>query len=157
MPELFEAQAARTPDAVAVVCGQEKGDCRTASSEVRANRLARYLTGLGAGPERLVAVVMPRCAQMVTAVLAVLKAGAAYVPIDPGYPRRGGVVFMLADRRAGDGGDHDGSGTGSASRDTRWWCWMTRMQLAAVAGLDGGGLAAGELGQARWRCRARRT
>ena len=67
---------------------------------MRANRLARYLMGLGAGPERLVAVVMPRCAQMVIAVLAVLKAGAAYVPVDPGTRRTASLSCWLTPRRS---------------------------------------------------------
>ena len=62
----------------------------------RANRLARYLVLLGAGPERLVAVAMPRSAEMIVALLAVLKAGAAYVPVDPACPADR-IGFMLAD------------------------------------------------------------
>ena len=96
LPELFEAQAARTPGAAAVICG----DVRLSYAELdaRANRLARYLVTLGAGPERLVAVAMPRSAGMVVAVLAVLKSGAAYVPVDPAYPADR-IAFMLADAR----------------------------------------------------------
>jgi amino acid adenylation domain-containing protein/FkbM family methyltransferase len=62
----------------------------------RANRLARHLIGLGAGPERVIAIVMHRSELMVVALLAILKAGAAYLPIDPDYPE-GRTAFMLAD------------------------------------------------------------
>src|SRR5438876_3594974 len=95
-PELFRVRAARTPDAPAVIF---EGECLSyAELNVRANRLARYLISLGAGPERLVAIALPRSAEMITAVLAVLKAGAAYVPVDPAYPADR-VAFMLADTR----------------------------------------------------------
>ena len=94
LPELFEAQAARTPDAPAVIFEGEH--LSYADLNRRANRLARHLIALGAGPERLVAIAMPRCADMITAVLAVLKSGAAYVPVDPGYPAER-IAFMLAE------------------------------------------------------------
>ncbi|WP_327371811.1 non-ribosomal peptide synthetase [Streptomyces sp. NBC_01217] len=84
LPELFQAQAARTPDATAVVFeGQE---LTYAELNTQANRLAHRLLATGAGPEQFVAVALERSAQMVVALLAVLKTGAAYVPIDPGYP-----------------------------------------------------------------------
>ncbi|MFF9707088.1 amino acid adenylation domain-containing protein, partial [Streptomyces griseofuscus] len=62
----------------------------------RANRLARVLVGQGAGPERFVAVALPRSAELVVALLAVLKTGAAYVPIDPDYPADR-IAYILAD------------------------------------------------------------
>ncbi|MET8975603.1 amino acid adenylation domain-containing protein [Streptomyces sp. NPDC004539] len=84
LPDLFEAQAARTPDAVAVAA--DGGRLTFAELNAAANRLARTLIGRGAGPERLVGIALPRTADLVVAVLAVLKSGAAYVPIDTDYP-----------------------------------------------------------------------
>ncbi|MEO7259990.1 MAG: amino acid adenylation domain-containing protein [Jatrophihabitantaceae bacterium] len=94
LPELFAAQAARTPDAVAVVCGDVS--LSYAELDARSSRLARYLVRLGAGPERLVAVALPRSVEMVAAVLAVVKAGAAYLAIDPAYPADR-IGYMLTD------------------------------------------------------------
>jgi non-ribosomal peptide synthetase component F len=96
LPGLFERQVARAPDAVAVVC--EGTRLSYAELNARANRLARFLLGLGAGPERLVAIAMPRSAEMIVAVLAVLKTGAGYAPVDPSYPQDW-VAYMLADAR----------------------------------------------------------
>ncbi|MET8658442.1 amino acid adenylation domain-containing protein [Streptomyces griseus] len=84
LPALFEEQAARTPDRVAVI---HDGDPLTYRElNTRANRLAHRLIGLGAGPEQLVALALPRSAELVVAVLAVLKTGAGYLPVDPDYP-----------------------------------------------------------------------
>ncbi|HSK79411.1 MAG TPA: amino acid adenylation domain-containing protein, partial [Thermoanaerobaculia bacterium] len=82
--ELFEAQVVRTPDATALIAG----DLRLAYDELnrRANRLAHHLRRRGVGPEQRVGVSMHRSAELITALLAVLKSGAAYVPLDPGYP-----------------------------------------------------------------------
>jgi amino acid adenylation domain-containing protein len=93
---LFEAQATATPDAVAVTCG----DAVVSYGELdeAAGRLARLLAARGAGPESVVAVGMERSAELVTALLAVLKTGAAYLPVDPGYPAER-IAFMLADAR----------------------------------------------------------
>ncbi|MGH3889310.1 MAG: AMP-binding protein, partial [Pseudonocardiaceae bacterium] len=94
--ELFQAQVARSPDAVAVSCGDA---CLSyAELDQRVTRLARMLIGLGAGPERFVALMVPRSADMVVAVMAVWQAGAAYLPIDPAYPAER-IGFMLSDTR----------------------------------------------------------
>ncbi|WP_344121729.1 AMP-binding protein, partial [Planosporangium flavigriseum] len=69
-----------------------------AELESRANRLARYLVGLGVGPERVVALVLPRSAEVVVAQVAVVKAGGAYLPVDPDYPVER-IAFMVADSR----------------------------------------------------------
>jgi amino acid adenylation domain-containing protein len=80
-PELFQAQVNRIPGAPAVMF--EGQQLSYAELNQRANRLARLLSSKGAGPERFVAIAMPRSPDMIVAVLAVLKAGAAYVPVDP--------------------------------------------------------------------------
>ncbi len=94
---LFEAQAARTPEAVAVECGGISLSYR--ELDVRAERLAHHLRGLGVGPEALVAVALDRSTDLVVGLLAVLKAGGAYVPLDPAYPADR-LAFMLADAGA---------------------------------------------------------
>ncbi|WP_433337823.1 amino acid adenylation domain-containing protein [Spirillospora sp. CA-294931] len=95
-PELFEACAARTPDAVAI----EAPDATLTYAQLnaRANRLARHLIDQGAGPDRIVALSMPRSAALIVALLATVKAGAAYLAIDPGHPADR-VEAMLADAR----------------------------------------------------------
>ena len=97
LPELFEEQAARTPHAPAVLSAD--GELTYGELNARSNRLARHLITLGAGPERLVAIVMPQSTDVIVALLAVLKSGAAYVPVDPGYPP-GRQAFMLTDTGA---------------------------------------------------------
>jgi hypothetical protein len=79
LPVLFEAQAARTPEAVALICGAES--LSYGELNARANRLAHHLIGLGVGPEDLVGVCLERSAETVVALLAILKAGAAYLPL----------------------------------------------------------------------------
>ncbi len=96
VPELFQAQVARTPDAVAVSCGGVTFSY--AGLDERANRLARYLISLGAGPGRLVAVAVERSAGLVVTLLAVLKSGAGYLPVDPGYPAER-IAYLFGDAR----------------------------------------------------------
>ncbi|MEW9513664.1 non-ribosomal peptide synthetase [Streptomyces bacillaris] len=94
LPELFEEQVRRAPDAVAV---EDTDTVLTyADLNARANRLARLLIERGAGVERSVAVVLPRSADLVISMLAVLKSGATYLPIDPSYPQDR-VSYILAD------------------------------------------------------------
>ncbi|MGW9069619.1 non-ribosomal peptide synthetase [Streptomyces yangpuensis] len=82
--DAFEAQAGRTPAAVAVTCGTSA--LSYGELNARANRLARLLVRHGCGPERLVALCLPPSVDLVVALLAVLKSGAAYLPVDPEYP-----------------------------------------------------------------------
>ncbi|MDT5296661.1 MAG: hypothetical protein QOJ76_3541, partial [Acidobacteriota bacterium] len=98
MHEMFEAQAERTPDAVAVVCEDESLTYRQLNA--RANQLAHHLRALGVGPEVFVGILLERNVELVVALLATLKAGGAYVPLDPAYPLER-LSFMLEDTRAG--------------------------------------------------------
>ncbi|HEX2210446.1 MAG TPA: amino acid adenylation domain-containing protein [Longimicrobium sp.] len=94
---LIAEQAARTPDAEAVVF---RGTTLTyAELEARANRLAHHLRALGAGPEARVGICLERSAETLVAMLAVLKAGAAYLPLDPSYPADR-LAYMLEDSGA---------------------------------------------------------
>ena len=95
--ELFEAQAAKTPDAVAVVF--EDRQLTYGELNARANRLAHHLRGLGVKPDARVAICVERGLEMVVGLLAILKAGGAYVPLDPAYPQER-LGFMLADAGA---------------------------------------------------------
>jgi amino acid adenylation domain-containing protein len=82
--ELFAAQAARTPDAVAVV--HEADQLTYGELEARANQLAHHLRALGVGPEVVVGLCVERSLGMVVGLLGILKAGGAYLPLDPAYP-----------------------------------------------------------------------
>ncbi|MGW4943412.1 non-ribosomal peptide synthase/polyketide synthase [Actinoplanes sp. NPDC004185] len=92
--ELFEAQVNRTPDATALVCRDTTLTYQ--ELDARANRLARLLVRRGAGPERVVALALPRTAEMIVALLAVLKAGGVYLPVDPDLPPDR-IAFVLDD------------------------------------------------------------
>ncbi|MEG4505908.1 amino acid adenylation domain-containing protein [Microcoleus sp. F6_B4] len=95
--QLFEAQVDRSPDAIAAVFSQNLQQQLTyLELNSKANQLARYLQQLGVGPDVLVAICMERSLEIAIAVLGVLKAGAAYVPLDPAYPKER-LTFMLAD------------------------------------------------------------
>ncbi|MGG4419306.1 non-ribosomal peptide synthetase DhbF [Bacillus subtilis] len=94
LPEQFEKQAALRPDAIAVV--YEDQALNYAELNERANRLARMLISEGVGPEQFVALALPRSLEMAVGLLAVLKAGAAYLPLDPDYPADR-IAFMLKD------------------------------------------------------------
>ncbi|WP_246095503.1 non-ribosomal peptide synthetase, partial [Streptomyces roseicoloratus] len=96
VPDAFAAQAAATPDDTALVFGDTR--LTYAELDARANRLAHGLTASGVGPEDVVALAVPRSAESVVALLAVLKAGAAFLPLDAEYPRER-IAHMLADAR----------------------------------------------------------
>lgn len=94
MPLLFEKQAAKNPGACAVAF--EDAALSYDQLNKRANRLAHMLIDRGVGPEQIVALALPRSLDMVVGLLAVLKAGAAYLPLDPDYPSDR-LAFMLSD------------------------------------------------------------
>ncbi|HVR95239.1 MAG TPA: amino acid adenylation domain-containing protein, partial [Thermoanaerobaculia bacterium] len=93
----FETQAERTPDAVAMVFGAQQMTYR--ELDRRANQLAHRLHALGVGPESMVAIHLERSLAMVESILAVLKAGSAYLPLDPDYPRER-LAYILEDAGA---------------------------------------------------------
>ena len=94
---LFESQVRRKPDAVAAVCADERLTYRELN--LRANRLARHLEGLGVSRGTLVGLCVERSLDTLVGILGILKAGGAYVPLDPGYPRDR-LAFMVSDSAA---------------------------------------------------------
>jgi amino acid adenylation domain-containing protein len=96
--ELFEEQVERRPDAVAVV--NEDEQLSYAELNARANRLAHHLRGMDVGPDVRVAICLERSMEMVVALLAVLKTGGTYVPLDPEYPLER-LGYLLEDARVG--------------------------------------------------------
>ncbi|OBH51703.1 non-ribosomal peptide synthetase [Mycobacterium colombiense] len=94
IPELFAAQVIRTPESIAISCAGRSMTYR--ELDQAANRLAHLLAGRGAGPGQSVALLLSRSAEAIVAILAVLKAGAAYLPIDPALPDAR-IGFLLSD------------------------------------------------------------
>lgn len=94
--QLLEAQVEKTPDAVAVVFEDEQLTYRELNQ--KANQLANYLVSLGIKPEILVGICVERSLEMLISLLAILKAGAAYVPLDPAYPQ-GRIAYILEDAK----------------------------------------------------------
>ncbi|GAA3115615.1 hypothetical protein GCM10017687_31160 [Streptomyces echinatus] len=112
--ELFRARAAAAPDATALV--SEAATLTYGELDAAANRLARLLAGRGAGPGHLVALALPRSVELVTAMLAVAKAGAAYLPVDTGYPRRAHRVHARGLPPGADGDDRGADRTAAGRR-----------------------------------------
>ncbi|MCP4659506.1 MAG: AMP-binding protein, partial [bacterium] len=99
--ELLTVRAERTPEAVAVVWeGPTVERLSYGELDRRTNQLARYLRARGVGPEVLVGIFLERSPEMVIAILGILKAGGAWLPLDPEYPRER-LAFMVADARPG--------------------------------------------------------
>ncbi|MBB5939650.1 non-ribosomal peptide synthetase, partial [Streptomyces zagrosensis] len=96
LPDLFQAQVDRSPGAAAVSDGSTSWSY--AELNARANQIAHWLIGRGIGPEQLVGVALPRSAEQIAVIFGVLKAGAAYLPIDPAYPADR-IGYMTADAR----------------------------------------------------------
>jgi amino acid adenylation domain-containing protein len=127
--DLVAAQAARTPEATALVCGRERLTYRDLAGS--AGQLAAHLRGCGAGPEVRVAVLAERSPELVIGLLAVLAAGAAYVPLDPSYPaaRLAWTLddarprLLLAHRRLRDGLPAAAwpPAISGVDLDGRWW------------------------------------
>jgi len=92
LPALFEAQVKRSPEATALIFGESI--LTYAQLNARANRLAHFLMSEGIGPEDLLALALPRSGEMVICLLAILKSGAAYLPLDPDYPAER-LAYML--------------------------------------------------------------
>jgi amino acid adenylation domain-containing protein/non-ribosomal peptide synthase protein (TIGR01720 family) len=94
VPELLDEQARRRPDALAVICGEQRLTYR--EFDARINRLAHHLRAAGVGPDVPVAVCLERSVELLVALLAVVKAGGCYVPLDPEYPEAR-IASLIAD------------------------------------------------------------
>ncbi|WP_268960748.1 non-ribosomal peptide synthetase, partial [Rhodococcus sp. T7] len=137
LPDVLAAGVGVDPDAVAVRVGGRSVSYR--ELDERSSRLARLLIGRGVGPESVVALAFPRSFEMVLAVWAVAKSGAAYVPVDPGYPVER-VGFLLSDSGAVVGL----TGSGFVDRLPGGVPWLVvddPALLAVCEGLSGGPVA----------------
>src|SRR5439155_8100616 len=94
LPQLFESQVERAPAATALVFGEQRLTYQELNE--RANRLAHYLRKRGVGPEMVVGICIERSVDMIVGLLGILKAGAAYLPLDPSYPAKR-LSLMLTD------------------------------------------------------------
>ncbi|NYD44504.1 amino acid adenylation domain-containing protein/non-ribosomal peptide synthase protein (TIGR01720 family) [Actinomadura luteofluorescens] len=94
VPELLDEQARTRPDALAVICGEQRLTYR--QFDARVNRLAHHLRAAGVGPDVPVAVCLERSVELLVALLAVVKAGGCYVPLDPEYPQAR-IASLIAD------------------------------------------------------------
>ncbi|MET7329827.1 amino acid adenylation domain-containing protein [Nonomuraea sp. NPDC005650] len=138
--ELFEAQARRTPEVVAVASGQV--ELSYAALDERANRLARLLVGRGVKVESTVGLVLGRGVEWVVAVLGVLKAGAAFLPLDPVYPADR-IAFSLADAGAATVVTSSAL-AGRSPEGVQKVVLDDPAVVTELAGLAGAGLTAGE-------------
>jgi amino acid adenylation domain-containing protein len=139
--ELFAAQAAATPEATAAVLGDQSVSYRELDRQ--ANQVARYLQHLGVGPDVLVGVCAPRSLRRLAGILGVLKAGGAYLPLDPSYPAER-LAFMLEDSavavvlaESATAGAVAGQRTRVVSLDTAWAA-ITACDDTAPPSLAGG-------------------
>ena len=93
--QLFEGQVARTPDNEAIRLGDQALSYRQLNE--RANQMAAHLRSMGAGPGRFVGLYMEHSIEVICSIFGVLKAGAAYVPVDPATTPKGRLAFILQD------------------------------------------------------------
>ena len=137
VPVVFAGQVARAPDAVALVCGDRSWTYR--ELDEASNRLAHLLVGHGAGPGECVALLLNRSAEAIVAILAVLKAGAAYLPIDPAHPDAR-IEFMVADAAPVVAVSASGLADAAGRRAECWWSmWVIRASTTAGHGVAGAG------------------
>ncbi|HEY5813831.1 MAG TPA: amino acid adenylation domain-containing protein, partial [Terrimicrobiaceae bacterium] len=129
IPELFQEQVKRSPEAVALVFGEQ--EITYGELDTRSSQLASYLRSLGVRRGRKVALCMESSCEMVIALVGILKAGAAYVPIDPKYPQER-VSFMLRDTEASVLLTHKGLSAAFA-KDVRIVCLDTDWELMRTA------------------------
>jgi hypothetical protein len=125
---LFERQSELTPDAAALVF--REGQLTYAALNARANQAARYLRKFGIGPGSIVAICIERSSAIVTAMLGVLKAGAAYLPLDPGYPQER-LEYVIRDGRP------DGNGAQRGHGRALYWRLGFGQRLYRASGLNG--------------------